>query len=223
MSIELCCGRVAAVPIEISIREWLEKGGHTCFKDISIAGNFPDIVCLKGKEVVAIEIKNSVLEITKAIGQCLHYLQKANRVYIVLPSKEIGFVPEDTKATLKAAGIGLMSTDPTAKTIKIVLEARKTAKNNADFVKGLRTMTKTEPQPLKNGDVEAARERIIELLQNHPQGLTILSISKHIGTSRQTASRYVLALVSEGVIEIRKVGPSKLCYLRKQGKKSVAK
>jgi DNA-binding transcriptional ArsR family regulator len=201
-------------------RTWLKKKGHICFKDISIAGKFPDIICLKGNEVVAIEIKNNILEITKAIGQVLHYMQKANRVYIALPSKDVGFVPAETLKTLKATGIGLMSAGPT---VKITLEARKTTKNNADLIKELRKMTVKEPQPLKNGDEEAKRESIIELLRQYPEGLSILDISKHIGTTRQTASRYVLALISEGIVKIRKVGPAKLCYLKRWGRKNAKK
>ena len=210
---------MAAEPTGESIRGWLENKGHICFKDISIAGKFPDIVCLKGKQVTAVTVKKSLLEITKAIGECLHYMQKANTVYIALPSKEIEFVPADTKSILKATGIGLVSTDPT---LKIALEAKKSAKNNADLVKELKRLKRqaAEPQPTKNGEEGEIRQRIVGLLHDHPQGLTILSISKHIGMTRQTASRYVLALISEGIVKVRKVGPAKLCYLRKRGRKS---
>ena len=64
------------------------------------------------------------------------------------------------------------------------------------------------------------REKIIAELRKHTEGLTIMDIAERLGVSRQTASKYVLALISEGVVKIRKVGPAKLCYLRRMGRKS---
>ena len=57
------------------------------------------------------------------------------------------------------------------------------------------------------------RERIIELLKQHPEGLTILELSKALGMSRITVSKYVYGLTSENLVLQRRVGPSKLCCL----------
>jgi len=64
------------------------------------------------------------------------------------------------------------------------------------------------------------RQRIIAELRKRPEGMTIIEISEQTNLSRQTASKYVLALISEGTVKIRKVGPAKLCYLKRWGKKS---
>ncbi len=64
------------------------------------------------------------------------------------------------------------------------------------------------------------KKRIATELGKYPEGLTIIDLASRLGISRQTASRYVLPLISEGIIKIRKIGPAKLCYLKKQGKKS---
>jgi len=69
----------------------------------------------------------------------------------------------------------------------------------------------------KNNDI---RERIVAELRKRPEGMTIIEISAKLGLSRQTASKYVLALISEGTVKIRKIGPAKLCYLKRWGKKS---
>jgi len=58
------------------------------------------------------------------------------------------------------------------------------------------------------------RERIVENLKGHPEGLTILNIAASIGINRITASKYIFGLVSEGLIFQRRVGTAKLCYLR---------
>ena len=58
------------------------------------------------------------------------------------------------------------------------------------------------------------RERIIESLKRHPEGLTILNIAEDTGINRITISKYIFGLASEGLITQRRVGPAKLCYLK---------
>ena len=59
------------------------------------------------------------------------------------------------------------------------------------------------------------RERIIEDLKNHPEGLTILSLAANTGINRVTVSKYVFGLLAEGLVSQRRVGTAKLCYLKK--------
>ncbi len=58
------------------------------------------------------------------------------------------------------------------------------------------------------------RERVIESLRKHPEGLTILDIASNTGINRITASKYVFGLLAEGLINQRRVGTAKLCYLK---------
>jgi predicted transcriptional regulator len=62
------------------------------------------------------------------------------------------------------------------------------------------------------------RENIIEILKNHPEGLTILNISNLINANRITVSKYVYGLIAEGLVSQRKIGPAKICYLKKMVK-----
>jgi predicted transcriptional regulator len=206
---------VAEYHIYKNIQKWAEDRGYACFRNVSIGGKFPDIVALKKSTIMAFEIKNQYSEMVKAIGQALHYMQKANIVYVALPENETEFISEDTKNTLKSAGIGLMSALPA---VKVIIEPKKENKKNSDLIKKLKEAQDSLPKRTEENHV---RDRIIELLRKHPEGLSILTISKHINVSRQTASKYILALISEGVVKIRKAGPAKLCYLRKWGKKDV--
>ena len=200
-----------------SVWAWLEEKGYTCFRNISIGGKFPDVLGVKNKTIVAVEIKKRASELTKAIGQCLHYLQKANVVYIAFPSKEIDFISANTREMLKTYGVGLMAGSPT---VEMVVEPKKTHKKNTSLIEKLKRTKQKEkksPSSYKDSDI---RESIINLLREHPEGLTILNISKHIGITRQTASKYMYGLISEGIVKIRKIGPAKLCYLRRMGRKS---
>jgi len=58
------------------------------------------------------------------------------------------------------------------------------------------------------------KERIIDVLKKHPEGLTIIEISNLIGSHRHTITKYIYQLIGEGLIYQRKVGTAKLCYLR---------
>lgn len=58
------------------------------------------------------------------------------------------------------------------------------------------------------------REKIIKILKEHPEGLTILNISKLIRMNRITISKYVYGLIVEDLVSQRKIGPAKMCYLK---------
>ena len=64
-------------------------------------------------------------------------------------------------------------------------------------------------------------ERIIELLKSHPEGLTILEISEKLNANRATVTKYIYKLHGAGKIKFRKVGPAKLCYLKKEVKAKI--
>ena len=63
------------------------------------------------------------------------------------------------------------------------------------------------------------REGVIEALRKNPQGLTILEISKILEVNRNTVTKYIYELSGAGVIEHRKIGTAKLCFLNKKGEK----
>jgi Fic family protein len=62
------------------------------------------------------------------------------------------------------------------------------------------------------------KERIVETLRQHPEGLTTQDISRLIGTHRHTATRYLAELKGAEIIHCRTVGPATLHYLKSQFK-----
>jgi response regulator of citrate/malate metabolism len=58
------------------------------------------------------------------------------------------------------------------------------------------------------------REKIIKILEKHPDGLTIADMSKLIRMNRITIAKYVYGLIVEEVVIERKIGPAKLCCLK---------
>lgn len=62
-------------------------------------------------------------------------------------------------------------------------------------------------------DKNGIKERILAILRKHPEGLTILDISKEIGMTRHAITKYIYMLLGEKKISQREVGTAKLCYL----------
>jgi len=65
-------------------------------------------------------------------------------------------------------------------------------------------------------------DNIIKILKKHPEGLTIIEISKEIDASRHSVANYINNLLGKNLIYKREVGTAKLCYLgKKHGRKSL--
>jgi len=66
------------------------------------------------------------------------------------------------------------------------------------------------------------KERIVSVLRQHPEGLTIQDISSLIGTHRHTATRYLAELKGAGIAIQRPIGPAILHYLNPEYTKQVS-
>jgi DNA-binding Lrp family transcriptional regulator len=58
------------------------------------------------------------------------------------------------------------------------------------------------------------KQRIIEVLSKHPEGLTFTQIAVELGMHRHTITKYIYKLDGEGVIFVRDLKTLKLCYLK---------
>lgn len=58
------------------------------------------------------------------------------------------------------------------------------------------------------------KEKIIQVLKESPNGLSIKDISKKLNKNRITVTKYLFELKGEGKIRIREVGRVKLIYLK---------
>jgi len=188
---------------------WLNKQGYECIENVRLGGKIPDVLALK-HETVAFELKRKADEVPKALGQSLHYLNEANKVYIVLPKTETKYLSSHSLDTLKKYGVGLIAVNDTP---KIICEAKNfevlKKKSIFDLIKG-----KEIKEVKKN-----LRNRIIKTLRKYPEGLTILSLSKILKMNRITVTKYVYGLEGSGIISHRKIGTAKLCFLAKKGEK----
>ncbi|MCK5018684.1 MAG: hypothetical protein KAS32_16605, partial [Candidatus Peribacteraceae bacterium] len=58
------------------------------------------------------------------------------------------------------------------------------------------------------------REHIIDILKQHPEGLTITAISDLTKLHRHTVTKYMYELRGADIIYERSIGPARLCYLK---------
>lgn len=57
------------------------------------------------------------------------------------------------------------------------------------------------------------RQIILDVLREHPEGLTIVSLAELSGMHRHTATKYIYELLGAGAVLQRTVGAAKLCYM----------
>jgi len=72
-----------------------------------------------------------------------------------------------------------------------------------------------------NDNEERVKKEIVETVRAHPEGLTIMDLSRIIGSHRQTITKYVLVLEATDVIHRRRVGSATLHYLKERFVESV--
>ncbi|NIM46955.1 MAG: hypothetical protein GTN40_02230 [Candidatus Aenigmarchaeota archaeon] len=194
--------------LEKTLVNWLISKKYRCFYNFAIGGKFPDSIAIRDKELIAFELKKRATEIPTAMGQCLFYLKDANKVYIVIPKKEKVLLSNSVIETLKNQGIGLMIAD---RSIKILVKAKNFSKNNISIIEKIK---KRRKKLIKKSGKNNVREIIIEILREHPEGLTTVDIAKYIGMTRHSVSKYIYQLLGEKKIYQREVGTAKLCYLK---------
>jgi len=195
--------------LEENLIKWLKKENFEYFKNFALGGKFPDMIAVKESKIIAFEMKSHANEIPTAMGQCLFYLNSSNKVYIVLPKEEEKLISSSAIETLRENGIGLIIVNDK---VNVLIDAKEFKKDNLSIITELKNKKKPPEKKIKiKIDV---RKKIIENLKNHPEGLTAVEISKYIGMSRHSITKYVYQLLGEDSIYQRKIGTAKLCFLK---------
>jgi hypothetical protein len=185
----------------------LVREGYEYFSNVSLGGKVAGLVAIKGNKITAFDFINHATDISASIGQCLHYLNDANRAFIVILSKEKDLISQPTIAILKQNGIGLIISDHD---IENLIEAKEFEKNNISIINQIKKTSFTKV----NHDEKGIKKHIVDVLKKHQDGLTILNIAGLTGVNRLTASKYLAVLEAEKIIECRKIGVSKIFKMR---------
>jgi hypothetical protein len=193
--------------IEENVLKKLHNDGYECFNNVSLGGKVAHLVAIKNNKITAFEFIKHALEISTAMGQCLHYLNDANKVCIVISPEEKDLISQPTIDTLKQHGIGLIISDHK---IEILIEAKEIDKNNVSIVKEIKKKFIAKI----NHDEKNIKKYIVEVLKEHADGLTISDVAKLTGRNRLTISKYLAIMEAEKIIECREIGVSKIFKIK---------
>ncbi len=184
----------------MTVFDWLKSRGWDYTWNVKIGGGKPDIVAFSSNEIVALEFKKDGLN--SAVINCRKYLKGANRAYILSKGHE-------SSQQIEKYGIGLIEENERT---KLVVEAKHFLMDKKKIDRLIKALRK---KSLIGNSVNNFKERIVELLRQNPDGLTIVGIAKALDIHRHTSAKYVSELIKEGKIIQRTVGPAKLCYLKR--------
>ena len=207
----------------MDIFQWLKEQGYEYTWNVKLGTKTPDIIAFKENEIVMFEVKKHSTEISKALGQCLFYLKNANKAYIILPKKEIKKIQPESFDLLKEHGIGLIQIN---KDIKVVIEPKFFQFYNEEMMKKLKNKSLSRIHFNYNNILSQKsfknniKEKLLNVLSDHPEGLTFTQIARELGMHRHTITKYIYELKGEGIVFVRDLKTLKLCYLKKYFKGS---
>ena len=69
---------------------------------------------------------------------------------------------------------------------------------------------------LKRSEAARPEDKILLILREHPEGLTISQIANEVGMHRHSVVKYIYELTGEKKIIQRKIDPATLCYIYKK-------
>ena len=191
----------------MNIFDWLTENGYKYTWNFKLADRIPEIIAFNSKEVVVLEIK--VVDIEKSASKLVEYTEYANKVFLIVSEKTATTLSENMKNLLKTIGIGLIKANGT---VEVLIQAKQFSPKNKELIEALKERVIDEQYLTPSG----IRNKIIEILRKHRDGLSISYMAKISGIHRQTLAKYLNQLRSYGAIRIRNLGTLKLCYLNEK-------
>lgn len=197
----------------------LRKSGYRILPRLRIRTWRPDLVGLRGDEVVVVEAKGRGADIRKGLAQVALYSTDATSAYLALPSE---LVRPNVISAAKVLGIGIIGV---GKGAKIELEAIPSAPRAA-FLKRIREsrrgLAHSSPETVRKPASPAIarllkHRRILEaLFAREGRRFTIRELSQEANTSYSTTWRIVRDLSALGAILTERVGASQSLSLNQQ-------
>jgi len=194
----------------MNILEWLKERGYQYTWNFRIGNKTLDLIAFNDDEIVVFEFKRFATELSSALGQRLFYRKKANKYFIVLKFEEAERIPHSSLELLKKHGVGLIGVN---ENVKIIIDSKISRFIDKRLLKKLKSKSIDSTAVIAKVSGEEIKQKIIDLLKEHPEGLPILGIAKIIGIHRHTITKYIYHLISNGTVHQRKVAAAKLCYL----------
>jgi len=195
-----------------AVEALLRQSGYRILPPLRIRTWRPDVVGVKGDEVVIVEAKGQGSDIRKALAQTALYSTDASSAYLALPTERIR---EDVRKAAEVLGIGLIGVDERA---RIELEAV-SSEPRASFLRrvhGVRNPLGHPTGEVRRGASPAINRlvkhrRVLEvLLARKGRRFTIRELSLEAGTPYSTTWRIARDLEALGAIVTERVGTSRV-------------
>lgn len=195
------------------VEDYLESKGWRIKGRIKIRGRYPDIIGIKNNKILVVEVKGKLGNVTRGIGQIIHYSSGSNYAYLALPKT---MITKDIVMALKGVKIGLFSVDDEMREIIKPLE-RKPLKSVMK-----RILKQRYPRPKREKFRKISIPKLLrypaiikEFLKYPDKNFNPSEISKKTNISYPTVWRYVQELERSGIIFIEKIGEYNICKLNK--------
>ncbi len=195
-----------------AVEDHLRARGYEIVPEMKLRTWRPDLVALKGEDLVIVEAKGSLGDIDRAVAQAATYTIDATFTYIAIPKERL---TEDLERRADALGIGIITVNDRTRTV--VRPKRKSTRPS--FLKRVQSCAGRSPstsvrEPRRGGipyDRFLRHKGIVDVLFSIPgRRLTIRELSKEAGSSYATTWRLVKALIDLGALRSEVVGPSRL-------------
>lgn len=118
------------------VRHWLTGHGFAVRDEVPFNGRIADIVAVRGREVVAVELK--VRDWKQAHVQAKAYQVGAPRSYVALPLARALKVHPAKSSRFEESGVGIVGVDLDDDRVRVLLEARPSDRALPFLVEGLR-------------------------------------------------------------------------------------
>jgi len=169
--------------------------GYSIIRQLRIRSWRPDLVAVKGNEVVIVETKGHLGELRKAVARTALYATDASAAYLALPSQRSS---TSLRGLARTLGIGLIEVNGRA---RFAVKAPKGAPRPAFLLRARRAAGKSpesdirarRPRPAPLGRVLRHRRIVEALLVNPKRRFTVRELSIQARTSYATTWRTVEA------------------------------
>ena len=204
--------RIAEKDVLEAVEDHFMSRGYVITPEMRIRTWKPDLVALKGEDLVIVEVKGFLGDIDKALVLAAIYTIDATFTYIAIPEARL---TKNMEEKARALGMGILTVNDRVRTA--VKPQKKSPRPS--LLKRARAALEDAPsiperKPFRGGipyDRFLKHKGIIDVLFSVPgRRFTILELSKGAGSSYATTWRLVNALISMGALRSEVVGPSRL-------------
>lgn len=194
---------------------FLRGQGYRVLPQVRIRTWRPDLVGLRGDELVIVEAKASAADLRKALAQTAVYATDATSAYLALPRNRMG---EDVKRIARVLGIGLLGVDDAAR----VIVAPSRSEPRPTLVRRIRrTAARPSRSVAPTGRLQSPplggllkHRRVLEALLARPgRRFTVRELSQEAKTPYSTTWRLVRSLDALGVVTTERFGSSTVLSL----------